>query len=90
MRGWLSAVIDFGGLGVGDAACDLMIAWTLFSGAKSRDVFRAALSVDEATWVRGRGWALSWALLFIPYYLDTSPVGVRAAWRTIHEVLADC
>jgi aminoglycoside phosphotransferase (APT) family kinase protein len=32
VEGRLSAVIDFGGLGVGDPACDLMIAWTLFSG----------------------------------------------------------
>ena len=54
-RGPLSAVIDFGGLGVGDPACDLMIAWTLFTG-ESRHVFRAALTVDNATWARGRGW----------------------------------
>ena len=86
--GRLKAVIDFGGLGVGDPACDLMAAWTLFSG-ESRTMFRAALSVDDATWARGRGWALSWALIFIPYYLDTNPVGVSAARHTIDEVLAD-
>jgi aminoglycoside phosphotransferase (APT) family kinase protein len=88
VQGRLSAVIDFGGLGVGDPACDLMVAWTLFSG-RSREAFRAALSVDEATWARGRGWALSWALIFIPYYLDTNPVGVGDARHTIDEVLAD-
>jgi aminoglycoside phosphotransferase (APT) family kinase protein len=87
-QGRLSAVIDFGGLGVGDPACDLMVAWTLFSG-ESRDAFRAALAVDEATWARGRGWALSWALIFIPYYLDTNPVGVAHARRAIDEVLSD-
>jgi aminoglycoside phosphotransferase (APT) family kinase protein len=87
-QGRLSAVIDFGCLGVGDPACDLMIAWTLFSG-ESREAFRAVLSVDDATWARGRGWALSWALIFIPYYLNTNPVGVNNAWRAIHEVLAD-
>jgi aminoglycoside phosphotransferase (APT) family kinase protein len=86
--GRLKAVIDFGGLGVGDPACDLMAAWTLFSG-ESRTMFRAALSVDDATWARGRGWALSWALIFIPYYLDTNSVGVSAARHTIDEVLAD-
>ena len=59
--GRLSAVIDFGCLGVGDPACDLIPAWMLFSGA-SRGVFRAALGVDNATWARGRGWALSVAL----------------------------
>lgn len=87
-RGRLSAVIDFGGLGVGDPACDLMIAWGLFSG-ESREVFRAALAVDDATWARGRGHALSQALIFIPYYLDTNPIGVSNARRTIDEVLAD-
>jgi aminoglycoside phosphotransferase (APT) family kinase protein len=85
-QGRLSAVIDFGGLGVGDPACDLMIAWGLFSG-ESRDVFRAVLSVDDATWARGRGWALSQALIFIPYYLNTNPVGVGIARRTIDEIL---
>jgi len=87
-HGRLSAVIDFGGLGLGDPACDLMVAWGLFSG-ESRDVFRAALSVDDATWVRGRGHALSWALIFIPYYLDTNPAGIAAALHVIDEVLAD-
>ncbi|HEY7496685.1 MAG TPA: phosphotransferase, partial [Candidatus Tectomicrobia bacterium] len=88
VQGRLSAVIDFGGLGVGDPACDLMIAWTLFSG-ESRETFRAALAVDDATWERGRGWALSWALIFIPSYVHTNPVGVRNAWHTIDAVVAD-
>jgi aminoglycoside phosphotransferase (APT) family kinase protein len=87
-RGRLCAVIDFGGLGVGDPACDLMAAWTLFSG-ESRSAFRAALAVDDVTWARGRGWALSWALIFVPYYRDTNPAGVVIARRTIDEVLAD-
>jgi aminoglycoside phosphotransferase (APT) family kinase protein len=87
-RGRLKAVIDFGALGVGDPACDLMIAWNLFSG-ESRDVFRAALAVDDATWARGRGWALSQALIFIPYYSKSNPVGVGYARRAMAEVLAD-
>jgi aminoglycoside phosphotransferase (APT) family kinase protein len=86
--GRLSGVIDFGGLGVGDPACDLMAAWTLFSG-ESRNAFRAALAVDDASWARGRGWALSWAVIFIPYYLDTNPEGVAIARRAIDEVLTD-
>ena len=87
-RGQLSAVIDFGGLGVGDPACDTMLAWMLLP-AKSRDVFRAALSIDDATWARGRGWALSVALIALPYYLDTNPVIAGMARRAIEEVLAD-
>ena len=54
-QGRLSAVIDFGGLGVDDPACDVMAAW-MFLSAETRNVFRAALQVDHATWVRGRGW----------------------------------
>jgi len=87
-RGRLSAVIDFGCLGVGDPACDSIVAWTLFSG-ESRDVYHAALRVDDATWARGRGWALSVALIALPYYLDTNPVIVANARRAIAEVLAD-
>lgn len=86
-RGRLSAVIDFGGLGIGDPACDLMIAWSLFSG-ESRDVFREKLNFDDATWARGRGQALSQAVIFIPYYLNTNPVGVGYARRMIDEILA--
>ena len=87
-RGRLSAVIDFGGLGVGDPACDLMIAWSLFSG-ESRELFRVAAGVDGATWARGRGHALSQAIIFIPYYLDTNPAGVRIARHVVDEVLAE-
>lgn len=36
--GKLSAVIDFGGMGMGDPACDLVIAWTYLKG-KSRGIF---------------------------------------------------
>ncbi len=88
-RGRLSAVIDWSGLGVGDPACDLMIAWNLFD-RDNRDAFRAALGADDATWARGRGHALSQAAIFIPYYWHTNPVGVANARRQIEEVLADC
>lgn len=88
VEGKLSAVIDFGGLGVGDPACDLIVAWNLFP-AESRDVFRATLQVDDATWTRGRGWALSIGLIALPYYLNTSPAMVRYARHTIDAVLAD-
>ena len=87
-RGQLSAVIDFGGLGVGDPACDLIVAWNLLT-AQTRDVFRAVLEVDDATWERGRGWALSIGLIALPYYQHTNPVLASIARHTIAEVLAD-
>jgi aminoglycoside phosphotransferase (APT) family kinase protein len=86
--GRISAVIDFGCLGIGDPACDLIVAWALLS-ARTRAIFRDALAVDEATWARGRGWALSIGLIALPYYQDTNPVFAATARRTIAEVLAD-
>ncbi|MDP6747807.1 MAG: aminoglycoside phosphotransferase family protein [Candidatus Poribacteria bacterium] len=84
----LSAVIDFGGMGVGDPTCDLMIAWSLFSG-QSRNLFRQELDIDDATWARGRGHALSQAVVFIPYYLHTNPTGVNNARHQLREAIAD-
>ena len=70
--GRLSAVIDFGGLNVGDPACDLQPAWNVFAG-DSRARYRAELEVDDASWLRGRGWALYQAVSALPYYWDTNP-----------------
>jgi aminoglycoside phosphotransferase (APT) family kinase protein len=86
--GHLSAVIDFGCLGVGDPACDVMAAWTYLSAAE-RGTFREALEVDNATWVRARGWALSFGLIALPYYRQTNPVLASIAQHAIDEVLAD-
>ena len=88
-RGRLSAVIDFGSAGVGDPACDVMVAWKVLS-ADSRERFRGALSIDDATWERGRGWALSQGLGALAYYTpETNPVLVREARRWLPDVLAD-
>jgi len=88
-RGRIRAVIDFGCLGVGDPACDLLPAWSLFAGP-ARAAFRAAVAVDEATWARGRGWALSTAVIALPYYRDTNSVLADRSRVKIAEVLADC
>jgi aminoglycoside phosphotransferase (APT) family kinase protein len=90
--GRLAAVIDFGALTVGDPACDLLPAWNLFSGPRRRQLradLQASDGIDEADWLRGRGWALRQALVALPYYWDTHP-GIRAqALRAVGEVLAD-
>lgn len=87
-QGRISAVIDFGCLGVGDPACDLLVAWNFLS-AETREDFRASLAVDDATWMRGRGWALSVGLIALPYYQDTNPVLAGLARIAINEVLTD-
>ncbi len=84
--GRLSAVIDFGGLGIGDPACDLTIAFTLMS-AGSRAAFRAALDVDDATWTRGRGWALTTGLNAYTTYAATNPRIATQTTRQITEAL---
>ena len=76
--GRLAAVLDFGTSGVGDPACDMVIAWTFLSGA-SRDRFRAERGVDAATWSRGRGWALWKALITLVGDLDRCARPRRAA-----------
>jgi len=84
--GRLRAVIDFGMMGVGDPACDLSIAWTLFEG-ESRGTFRAMLPLDPDTWARGRGWTLWKALIVAAGLSETNAVEAAQPWRVIDEVL---
>jgi aminoglycoside phosphotransferase (APT) family kinase protein len=86
--GRLAAVIDFGCLGVGDPACDLFPAWNLLP-TDAREVFREALGVDDATWIRGRGRTLSQALIALPYYRSTNPAMARNARHVIRAVLEE-
>ncbi|MEH0842839.1 aminoglycoside phosphotransferase family protein [Micromonospora sp. CPCC 205711] len=86
--GRLSAVIDFGGLNVGDPACDLQPAWNVFAG-RSRERFRAEVGADDASWLRGRGWALFQAVMAMPYYWDTNPGMIRQVSHALAQVLAD-
>ncbi|GGI78533.1 GNAT family N-acetyltransferase [Legionella impletisoli] len=58
----LSAIIDFGGMALGDPACDLVIAWTFLNG-KARDIFFQEMDLDESTWLRAKAWAL-WKATF--------------------------
>ncbi len=87
-RGRLSAVIDFGCSGVGDPACDLTIAWTLFEG-ESREAFRAALPLDDAAWARGRGWALWKALITVAALPGANLLQASESRRVIDDVLAE-
>lgn len=86
--GRLAAVIDFGSSGVGDPACDTVMAWTLFTG-ESREAFRATLGFDEETWARGRGWTLWKALITVAGNRDTDRAKADDARRVIAEVLRE-
>jgi aminoglycoside phosphotransferase (APT) family kinase protein len=88
--GHLAAVIDFGTCGIGDPACDLAVAWTLMTG-DARQVFRDRLAVDDASWERGRGWALWKALATCSTtYEDAEDAEEFArARRVLSEILGD-
>jgi len=87
-RGRLTAVIDFGTLGMADPAVDLIAAWNLLS-PEGRRVFREGVDVDDATWARGRGWALSMAAIQLPYYRLTNPVISANARYVMAAILAE-
>jgi len=84
----LAAVLDFGGLSVGDPTVDLVVAWELLD-ASSRDVFRQAVGVDEECWLRGRAWALAVAMMTFPYYWRTMPDRCADRLAMARSVLAD-
>ncbi|WP_340682620.1 aminoglycoside phosphotransferase family protein [Amycolatopsis coloradensis] len=86
--GRLTAVIDWSIAGVGDPTVDLIVAWNLLP-ASARLTFREALDVDDDTWRRGRGWALSISLIQLPYYEHTNPALAANSRHVIAEVLAD-
>ncbi|WP_405009091.1 aminoglycoside phosphotransferase family protein [Kitasatospora sp. NBC_01539] len=87
-HGRLGAVIDFGCLGLGDPAVDLIAAWYLLP-AGARDVLRTGTRADGASWARGRGWALSIALDELWYYAETDPGMAGTARRVVGRILAD-
>lgn len=86
--GKLSAVIDFGGVGVGDPACDMTIAWTLLD-SRSRQVFREAMSVSDAIWNRGRGWALWKAMIVVSGLINTNAIEAASSQYALDQLIAD-
>lgn len=90
--GRLAAVIDFGTSGIGDPACDVVLAWTLLSGA-ARITYADALGLDHDTWSRGRGWGLWKALIVLAGNRTcdepTALAEAAESRRVLHEILAD-
>jgi aminoglycoside phosphotransferase (APT) family kinase protein len=87
--GRICAVIDWEAMGVGDPACDVMVAWKLHSGG-ARDAFREALPTDDATWERARGWALSQAVAALAYYTpENNPTLYREAEAWLELALSE-
>jgi aminoglycoside phosphotransferase (APT) family kinase protein len=88
-NGRICAVIDWGSMGVGDPACDVMVAWKLHS-REARDAFREALPTDDATWERARGWAVSQAVAALSYYTpENNPTLYREAETWLELILSE-
>lgn len=86
--GALAAVIDWGSVGVGDPAQDLVPAWAIFSPL-ARRLFRKQVGADDGTWERARGYALHQAALIIPYYRTSNPAFTAMAERTVAEIIRE-
>lgn len=82
-RNWLvrekriTGVIDWGSMGIGDPACDLMVAWKLHS-PEGRDAFQNALPADDATWERARGWVIWQSVAALAYYTPENNPALHA------------
>ncbi len=95
--GDLAAVLDFGDLTAGDPATDLATAWLTFDAAGGHDfrdrVTRAtrvtgpSAGVDDATWVRARGWALVMATAYLAHS-DDDPAFAVLGREAMARVLA--
>lgn len=82
------AVIDFGCLGIGDPACDLVAAWTLFSD-ESRERFKQQINLDKDTWKRAQGWALWKALISFDDCTEKEGAQSQRYLAIINDVLSD-
>ncbi|PCI73597.1 phosphotransferase [Candidatus Dependentiae bacterium] len=86
--GKISGIVDFSFSGIGDPAVDLMVAWTLFT-KETREIFRAIVRPDDATWERARGWALFLGVLGYYYYVESNPAFAAIAKKSLDEVIID-
>lgn len=86
--GRLTALLDFGGLAIGDPSVDLVAAWDVLD-RRGRVELRAALGGDEVSWLAGAGWALFIATMTLPYYWRTMPERCRTRQRLAAAVIAE-
>ena len=87
-NGEISAVIDFGSTAIGDPACDLSIAWTMFDKG-SRDAFRTIMDLDDDTWARGKGWTLWKSLIILSGIEQTNTFEAKHSLETVYQLLND-
>lgn len=82
------AIIDFGCIGIGDPACDLVIAWTLLNN-ESRKIFKEHINLDSVTWLRAKGWALWKATFELCRIKDKTTHAALTQKNIIKDILID-
>lgn len=87
-EGRLTAAIDWSGLGVGDPASDLQVAWNML-GPNAQAVLRNELAVDDAMWSRARARAFAQASFQLPYYRESLPALASQAQYVFAEILRE-
>lgn len=84
----LSAIIDWGSAAYADPAQDLAPAWAVFD-KRSRPVFREAIGVDDAAWLRARAFELEHAVGGVLYYTPRRHPLADVMARTLHRILEE-
>lgn len=84
----LKGIIDWGNMGIGDPACDLVITWT-FLPAKYRHFFKSLVGLDTATWQRAKGWALWKALTTLKSSREKYKQQEHMFYEMVREMASD-
>ena len=85
----LKGIIDFGQLGIGDPACDLVISWT-FLDNESRKIFKLNLNnIDADTWIRAYGWCIWKSIITINSIDDKNSIKVIEQKNIIDNILKE-
>jgi len=79
--GRLAAVIDWGDMAAGDAACDLAAVWMLLEGARTRERTLAAYGITQPTLARARGWAAHMGVMMLAGDARLAGLGLQTLER---------
>lgn len=85
----LAAVVDWGDLTSGDAACDLAGIWHLFETPEARRAALEGYGAEPAQVARAMGWAVHTAAIHLATGLVDHPVHARIGAATLERVAAD-
>ncbi|MBA2306878.1 aminoglycoside phosphotransferase family protein [Candidatus Dependentiae bacterium] len=86
-NGTVAAIIDFGCMGIGDPACDLVLRWTFFQ-KEARQTFIRQVDLDKSTWSRARGWALWKALITLVRLKGQNSPEISAHQHLINDIIS--